>query len=271
MGVLTTTGAQFALARYNSDGSLDTTFGNSGSTITQIQQSAAGTCLTIQQDNDIVLAGGASPGGDDIKLAVARYQAGPLAGEFSLSANQLSQTVDAGSSADFTIDVQPVTGSSPPTSQVALSASISPAATGSAASFANTPVAIGGSGQLEVSTTMSTRPGPYTVTITGMAGSIKETTTVTVTVTTGPDFALGFNSPSVTASPGTKAAITVLVNRTDGFTGKVRVTAPSSLPAGVTIKGDQGVSTKGMSVTFKLKIGDDRGRRIQRTYIYGDR
>ena len=80
-----------------------------------------------------------------------------------------------------------------------------------------------------------------------------KTTSVTVTVS-GPDFSLGFSSPTINGSLGTKLPITVEINRTGGLTGKVKVTGPTSLPTGVTLKGTGVVTTKGDSATFTLKI-----------------
>jgi uncharacterized delta-60 repeat protein len=63
-----TAGSDFALARYNSDGSLDSDFGADGIVTTTFGVIAAGSGLVIQPDGKLVLAGTA---GDD--FAVARY------------------------------------------------------------------------------------------------------------------------------------------------------------------------------------------------------
>ncbi|HEY6333234.1 MAG TPA: delta-60 repeat domain-containing protein, partial [Blastocatellia bacterium] len=255
---LTAAGGQMAVARYNSDGSPDSTFGNSGIVTTGIGETAGAFCLVIQQDNNIVLAGAGVPG-STIDFALARYEAGPLAGEFTLSPTEPSQMVEAGSSVEFTIDAQAVSGSTPPTSPVALTASVSPSGSGVTASFANSSVAVGASTTLDVATSATVTAGSYTITVTGTSGTVTQTTSVTVTVTSGPDFSIGFAAPSVTASPGTKVPITVLVSRTGGLTGKVTVAAPASLPSGITVKGALTATTKGTSVTFKLKIAASVG------------
>ena len=62
-----------ALARYNPDGTLDTTFGSGGQRTTPIGAfSAKATATTVQADNKIVVAGFASNGSDD-DFALARY------------------------------------------------------------------------------------------------------------------------------------------------------------------------------------------------------
>ena len=68
-----------------------------------------------------------------------------------------------------------------------------------------------------------------------------------------PDFSLGFNPSTITASAGTKVPVTVNVNRTGGFAGNVTVTPPSTLPKGVKVPGDPG-STTGNSLSFKIKV-----------------
>lgn len=63
----------FALARYNADGTLDTTFGTAGKVTTAIgPASGLGRDLAIQADGKIVVVGRANNGTDD-DFAVARY------------------------------------------------------------------------------------------------------------------------------------------------------------------------------------------------------
>lgn len=77
---------------------------------------------------------------------------------------------------------------------------------------------------------------------------------VTFTITQGPDFTLGFDQSTVTAQAGTKARVTVNVNRSGGFTGNVTITPPD--PAGgIKPKPPDPITTTDVSATFKLKIG----------------
>ena len=50
-------GENFAIARYNVDGNLDTTFGNKGKQITKINDGGSGYALSVQPDGKIVMAG----------------------------------------------------------------------------------------------------------------------------------------------------------------------------------------------------------------------
>ncbi len=64
----------FAVARYNRDGSLDTTFGGTGKVITDIGSSSfdIGYSVTVQADGKIVVAGYSNSGGSD-NFALTRY------------------------------------------------------------------------------------------------------------------------------------------------------------------------------------------------------
>jgi uncharacterized delta-60 repeat protein len=70
----TTAGYDFALARYNSDGSIDPTFNNNGKVNTDFgSASDEATCTVIQPDGKIVAAG-VWDNGIDFDFALARYQ-----------------------------------------------------------------------------------------------------------------------------------------------------------------------------------------------------
>ncbi len=67
-------GADFALSRYNSDGSLDTTFGTNGKVTTDFNGKDDSATKVIQQsDGKIVLAGKASNSSGDSDFALSRY------------------------------------------------------------------------------------------------------------------------------------------------------------------------------------------------------
>lgn len=67
-------GRNFALARFNTNGTLDSSFGNLGVVNQLIGLGAQATSIAVQPDGKIVAAGFANVGGSD-HLAVARYQA----------------------------------------------------------------------------------------------------------------------------------------------------------------------------------------------------
>ena len=68
-------GSDFALARYDADGSLDTGFGDNGRQLTDFGGIDQAHALAIQPDGRIVLAGDSQAGGDG-EFALARYFAG---------------------------------------------------------------------------------------------------------------------------------------------------------------------------------------------------
>jgi uncharacterized delta-60 repeat protein len=79
---------QFALARYNADGSLDTSFGAAGKVTTDFGNGAnVARAIALQPDGQIVVVGYASNGGDN-DFAVVRYNAdGSLDASFGASGN----------------------------------------------------------------------------------------------------------------------------------------------------------------------------------------
>jgi len=67
-------------------------------------------------------------------------------------------------------------------------------------------------------------------------------------------FTLGFDQPTITADRGTKVPIRVLVNRIGGFSGNVTVTPPDLSAIGVKVKPPDPISTTDTSIVVKLKI-----------------
>jgi hypothetical protein len=150
--------------------------------------------------------------------------------DFSLTAAPTSTTVVQGNPAGYTATVGSVNGFAAP---VGLSASGLPA--GATATF--TPSSVTGSGMsaLSVSTTGSTPPGSYTLTITGTSGALVHSTPVTLVVQAAapPDFSLSATPSSNTIVQGNPASYTTSVGSLNGFTAGVGLTV-SGLPSGAT-------------------------------------
>src|SRR5262249_19737343 len=68
-----TTTYKFALARYNTDGSLDSNFGTGGTVLTDFGGGNGATSVALQSDGKIVAAGDGYSGGNN--FALARYNA----------------------------------------------------------------------------------------------------------------------------------------------------------------------------------------------------
>jgi hypothetical protein len=97
-------------------------------------------------------------------------------------------------------------------------------------------------------------PGSARVTVFDVSPGGGTSPPVNFTINQGPDFLIGFDQSTVTAQAGTKARVTVNINRLGGFNGNVTITPPD--PAnGIKPKPPGAVTTSDSSATFKLKIG----------------
>ncbi len=86
----------------------------------------------------------------------------------------------------------------------------------------------GGSGTATLSVN-STRPGSYSVTVTGTGSPGSHFTTVTATVVV-PDFKITLSSSSLTVAPGSSDTLTVTLTSLNGFSGTVSLTSTLSSP-----------------------------------------
>jgi uncharacterized delta-60 repeat protein len=89
-------GSGFALARYNPDGSLDSSFGSGGQLLTIIGDSAGGTSVVRQPDGKLVVAGTANVSSSKV-VALARYNAdGSLDSSFGTGGKVTTNVSDLG-------------------------------------------------------------------------------------------------------------------------------------------------------------------------------
>ncbi|MGA2166901.1 MAG: Ig-like domain-containing protein, partial [Terracidiphilus sp.] len=155
---------------------------------------------------------------------------------FGLTASPASLTITQGATAGntSTITVSPV-GSF--TATVDLTCAVTTTIVGPAGvatcSMASPSVASGsGTDVVTVTTSGTTSPGPYTVTITGISGQITQTAVVNVTVnTTAPaTFSMSSNPTSFSVTAGAITGNTTLVTITgaNGFSGTVDLTCAIS-------------------------------------------
>jgi len=142
--------------------------------------------------------------------------------DFSLSASPSSRTVAQGGGTSFTATVTGGTGFS---GTVSLSVSGLPA--GASASFNPASISTSGSSTLSVSTSSSTAPGSYPLTIRATSGAITHTANVTLVVSA--DFSVAVTPSSATVSRGSSARCTVSVTPGSGFNGTVSFSV-SGLP-----------------------------------------
>ena len=148
--------------------------------------------------------------------------------DFSLSAAPSSQTINQGSPTSYTVTLNPISGYS---GTVTFSASGMPA--GVTASF--NPVSLTGSGStaLNITTSFSTTPGTYPLTITGTDGTLTHTAAVTLVVTPAGDFQMTSSIASQTVNPGENTGFGITISSINGFSGTVSLSL-SGLPAGAT-------------------------------------
>jgi uncharacterized membrane protein len=179
--------------------------------------------------------------------------------DFSLSATPASQTVAPGNGTSYTLTLTPSIGFA---SNVSLSLGTLPA--GVNATFNTNPVLNGsGTSTLTVTTTSSTAPGNYTLTINGTSGSLTHSATVALVVNAAstPDFSLSATPASQTVVQGNGTSFTSTLTPSNGFAGNVSLSL-GALPAGVNatfntnpITNGSGTSTLTVTTTSSTALG----------------
>jgi hypothetical protein len=146
--------------------------------------------------------------------------------DFSLSVSPASQTVAQGNSRSFTATVTAGTGF---TGNVSLSVSGLPA--GATSSFSPASISASGSSTLSVSTSLTTAPGSYPLTVSATSGTLTHTANVTLVVSV--NFSLAIAPSNVTVHRGSQALYKVTITPGTGFTGTVSFSV-NGLPARAT-------------------------------------
>jgi uncharacterized delta-60 repeat protein len=198
----------FALARYKSNGTLDTGFGAGGKVTTDFDGHIdAANTLAIQSDDKIIAGGYAAIGSAANRdFALARYN---LDGSLDTS---------FGAGGKVTTDFS---GRSDEASTLILQS--------------DDQIVLAGTSYLPAPSAFAL--ARYT------AGAI-----------VAPGFSLGFEQSPVTGERGTTVKVHVLINRTGGFSGNVTVTPPDAAGLKIKVKPPFDIPTTEDSVTFKLKI-----------------
>jgi len=148
--------------------------------------------------------------------------------DFTVQVSPSSKSVPAGGTVAYQVAVSSINGF---VGDETLTVSGLPAGAGTA-SVAPSVVSTVGSAVLTV-TTVGTAPlGDYPLQVTGTSGAISHTTTVTLTVTAPPDFAVTATPASRSVAAGSAGAFTVTVTPANGFSGSVTL-GLTGLPASV--------------------------------------
>lgn len=150
--------------------------------------------------------------------------------DFTISATPSSETVTAGNSTNYTVNLGNVNGFS---GAVTFTASGLP--TGASASFNPTSATAPGSSTLTVSTSTSTAAGTYTMTVTGASGALQHSTTVMLIVNAAQTWTeVNDTDPGITYSAGWNYS----ANRNDGdFDNDVHYTKTNGNYAQYTFNG----------------------------------
>jgi len=143
--------------------------------------------------------------------------------DFSLSAAPAIQSVTSGGSTTYTVTVNPMGGFNGSVTLSIGSIPIGPTGTFSINSTSNTSV-------LTVSTSASIANGTYTLTITGVSGSLTHTATVTLVVG-NPSFAITISPSSQTVRRGSAASYIITIKPSGGFNSAVSLSV-TGLPGG---------------------------------------
>lgn len=171
--------------------------------------------------------------------------------DFSLSVGSSSMTVTQGGQATNTVTVTPHNGAF--TNVIAFSCSAEPEATCTLSPQSVTPGSTPATSTLTISTQASSADGSFSFTITGTSGTLVHTTTVSLTVTAAPPFALTATPLTpATITPGDSATSTVTITPSGGFNSTVNltcaITPATSVPptcsfGSASVSGGSGTST----------------------------
>jgi hypothetical protein len=148
-----------------------------------------------------------------------------LAPSFTLTPSSAAVTIVRPGSSTTAIAIGAVNGF---TGSVALTTSTLP--TGLTAAFSTSAATTGS--VLSFTAASAAVAGVYNITVNGVAGSLKASTTVVVTVT-APSFTLTPSNPALTLNRPSSGTATIMVGALNGFTGTVALTT-GTMPTGIT-------------------------------------
>jgi subtilase family serine protease len=172
-------------------------------------------------------------------------------GDYTLSASPAGLSITQGTKVATTITVSPLNGFN---SSVSLSASGLPA--GVTAALNPTSTTTTSSLTLTASTTAAL--GTFTITVTGSSGPLSHATTVSLTVTPAPNFALSASPSSLSIKRGTQGASTTTISPQNGFAGPVTLSA-SGMPSGVSASFTPNPATATSTLTLAASATARRG------------
>jgi uncharacterized delta-60 repeat protein len=202
----------FALVRYNNDGSLDSTFGSAGKVTTDLGSEDRAVGLAIQSNGDLVAGGLSFNTSAVMEFALARYtSAGALDATFGTGGEVTTEFAGLGDKI--------------------------------------LRVAIDGNGNI-VAGGSATEPAPISNTVFALARYIGMAQAPPPPT---PGFSLSFADSSITVARGKKDTVQLNVTRTGGFTGDVTITGPNPAVTGLKVT-NLPLSISGGSGNFTIKV-----------------
>jgi len=148
--------------------------------------------------------------------------------DFSLAATPDTQTVAAGDSTNYTVNLGALNGFSNP---VTLSMNIIGSSLGISSVFSPDTVTPPGSSTMKVRTTGETSPATYKLIVTGTYNSLVHKDTVTLIVTPAPNFTIDATPDTQQVIAGNDTSYKVILLSQNGFSNPCTLTT-SGLPAG---------------------------------------
>jgi len=252
----------FGMARFNSDGSLDTNFGNSGVVSTDFNGHRDDALnVTFQADGKIILAGASQTAEDSLHedFGLARYSSEGLLDQTFGNGGKV--TTDFGGTQDRADSVVQYTGGrivaggwtqgqTAATRDFAL-VQYQPDGTLDSTFGAGGKIITGFSnGTVDAISTIAVTPDARALVAAGSTNSLFAVARY-IAIGQPSDFSIGFDQSPLTVERGTTVKVQVLIR---GSGGNVTVTPPETPEPGIKVKPPFDISTTEDSVTFKLKI-----------------
>ncbi|KAF0248825.1 MAG: hypothetical protein FD167_1772, partial [bacterium] len=177
-----------------------------------------------------------------------------ISGDFTLNISPSLQSIPAGTSTSFNIDLQGINNFSQP---VTINASIAPDANISISPLSVT-IASGSRTTFTVNTTNSTPLARYPITFTGMVGSLVRSQMATLEVTTNaPDFSISLAPTSMNLTAGSSVDFVARVQPIRGFSSAVTLqTAITPSTSDLTITPQTATITPNNSANFTVKASN---------------
>jgi len=263
----------FALVRYNSDGSIDQSFGTAGKVATDFSgHSSLANAIALDGSGKIILAGTASTGvSGNSDVALSRFNAdgsldptfgggGKVTTDFAGNADGASCVAVQGDG-KILAGGSRITGIDLNTYDFALVRySTDGTLDGTFGSSGKTTTDFAGLGDFANAMVLQSDGkvilAGYSYHSTGPATSITFLSLARYTAGSpaAPGFSLSFDQSPITVQRGSAAKVEVLINRTGGFSGDIVITPPDASADGIKVKPGSPQSVSGGAVTFKLKI-----------------